>query len=238
LLIITVSLFLFVWYSDPRWERNISSNFVYLNASILLTLIQINAIILTGLLIRQVIYGLNDFENVIADITFNRIGKRPTPFAKEQSSLYREVRRAARYGRPLSVIALKVEEENLQVALPKMVKEVQQAMMKEYTLAGIARILDENLLSFDIIALRDDHFVVALPETVPESTIRIAQRLQKAVEEKMGMPLYVGTASFPDEAMTFEALVERAIENASQQSPQQLQLVYEKNEQTIAHQEV
>jgi GGDEF domain-containing protein len=232
LLIISTSLFLLVWYYDPNWGRSVSRKFTHLNAMVLLTIIQINAIILTGLLVRQITYSLSEFEEVIANITFSYIGKQPNPFSEEQKEMYRELRRARRYERPLSVIAIKISEDDIQFVLPQMVKEVQQAMMKEFTLARVAGILDENLQSFDTIALGNNHFIVVLPETTTEAAPQIAHRLEKAITEKMGTQLQVGTASFPDEAVTFESLIELATENADRQ--QEVQTSFKHKQPAIA----
>jgi GGDEF domain-containing protein len=99
-----------------------------------------------------------------------------------------------------------------------MVKEVQQAMMREYVMAGIARILDDNMHDFDTIAVHNNHFVLVLPEIPAEEAAQIAQKLEDAVKEQMKIRLQVGTATFPNEAMTFERLVELAIEKAQKSS--------------------
>lgn len=181
-----------------------------------LTVTQVSAIILTGLLARQIYYRLREFEDVVANVTFNYIGKLPKPFSEGQGMIYTEVKRARRYHRPLALIALKVNEADFQIVLPEMVKEVQQAMMREYIMAGIARILGENMHDFDTIAVRDNNFILVLPEISAEETAHIAQKLEDAVKEKMKVKLQVGTASFPNEAMTFESLVELALKNAQQ----------------------
>jgi hypothetical protein len=181
-----------------------------------LTVTQVSAILLSGLLARQIHYGLREFEGVIANITFGYIGKQPKPFSDGQGAMYREIKRARRYHRPLTVVALKVNEADMQAVLPRMVKEVQQAMMREYTMAGIARILDDNMHDFDTIAVRDNHFIVVLPEIPAEEAVHIGQKLEEAVKESMKIKLQVGTASFPNEAMTFESLVEMALQNAQQ----------------------
>jgi len=193
------------------WHENL-----LLGNALPLTVTQVSAIILTSLLARQIYYRLREFEDVIANVTFNYIGKLPKPFSEGQGTIYREVKRARRYHRPLALIAFKVNEANFQIVLPEMVKEVQQAMMREYIMAGIARILAENMHDFDTIAVRDNNFILVLPEISAEETAHIAQKLEDAVKEKMKVKLQVGTASFPNEAMTFESLVELALKNAQQ----------------------
>jgi len=215
LLIVATSLFLLVWYYDPSWTRHVSSTSWSLNAPTLLTIIQVNAIILTGLLVRQITYDLDEFESVIANITFGHVGSRPQPFAEEQSAMYREIKRARRYERPLAVMALKVDDEAIEAALPQIVKDVQNAMMKEYTLAGIARTLNDNLQGFDIIATWKNHFLVVLPETPAQAVPHIALRLKNAVKSKLGVQLQIGAASLHNQAMTFERLINLAMENAN-----------------------
>lgn len=182
-----------------------------------LTVTQVSAIILTGLLARQIHYRLQEFEEGIANITFGHIGKLPKSFSEDQGTIYREVKRARRFHRPLAIVALKINETDIQAVLPKMIKDVQQAMMRQYVLAGVARILNENRHDFDTIALRDNNFILVLPEISGEEADQIAQKLADAVKERLKIKLQVGTANFPKEAMTFESLVELALENAQRQ---------------------
>lgn len=233
LLAIVASIFLVVWYQDPIWERRVSASFSHLNATALLTIIQVNAIILTGLLSRQIMYGLSEFEDVIANITFSHVGRRPGNFSDEQSVMYREVKRARRYERPLAVMALSIDKGSFNAPTSKLVEQVQQAMMKEYTLAGISRVLDENLQSFDTIALRDNCFIVVLPETATEQVPQIGQRLQTEIKEKTGVQVGIGAASFPKEAMTFESLIELAMANANQTEDPRVPNIKPHNQQTI-----
>jgi GGDEF domain-containing protein len=221
LLIIPVPIFLGLRATLEKgdWYYNLLAGY-----ALPVTVTQVSAIILTGLLARQINYGLREFEGVIQSITFGYIGQLPKHFSDEQGPMYREVKRARRYHRPLAVIALKINEGDLQVALPKMVKEIQQAMMREYVMAGIARVLNESMHDFDTIALRDNHFILVLPEISTEEVNRIAHQLEETVKERMKIRLQVGTANFPDEAMTFESLVELALKHAAEQ-PAQVQLM-------------
>jgi GGDEF domain-containing protein len=181
-----------------------------------LTVTQISAVVLTGLISRQIHYGLREFEDVVNNITFGQVGSLPKPFSEMQGSIYREVRRARRYQRPLSVITLKIDEDSIQVALPKMIEAVQQAMMKQYVVAKVTRILDDDIDDFGTITLRDDCFILVLPEKTASEAHLIAQRLENTVQEKVSIEVQTGTASLPNEAVTFEALVELAIKNVDQ----------------------
>lgn len=208
--------FIVSWYLDPQWEASVAEDFPYLNSVILLKLIQISSIIITGLLTRQIAYGLNEFEDVVVNVTINRIGKQTPSFAEEQNVMYQEVRRASRYQRPLTVVVIKLEESSIKTALPQIAREAQQAMIEEIAVSRIARVLDETMLHFDTIARWNNYLVVVLPETEAKNSTAITQRMEQAIKEKMGVELAFGTAVFPDEAITFDGLVETAIEKTKQ----------------------
>jgi hypothetical protein len=182
-----------------------------------LTITQVCAIILTGFITRQISYGLRDIEQLVNTITSGYIGKLPKTFAEAEGLIYKELRRARRHQRPLSVVTLKLDPQSVQIALPRITKTVQQAMMNEYVLASITRILDENVTDFGTIALRDNHFIVVLPETPGNEAPVVAKNLQQAIQKEMNIQLFTGTASFPSDAVTFEALVELAITNTDGQ---------------------
>lgn len=182
-----------------------------------LTVTQVSAILFTGLITRQISYGLRDVEQLINTITSGYIGKLPKAFSEAEGLIYKELRRARRHQRPLSVVTLRVDPESIQVTLPKITEEVQRAMMNEYVLARITRILDQNVTDFGTIALRDNHFIVVLPETPGSDAPLVAKNLQQAIQKELDIQLFTGTASFPNDAVTFEALVERAIKDAGKQ---------------------
>ncbi len=208
-----VFFFLALWYNHPFWRRLPTFAVDQVTTITSLTMLQVCAIILTGFLARQISKSVHEFEGVIANITFNHIGTRPKPFLEAQDVLYQELKRARYYQRPLSIVALQVDEEAIQANLPQMVQQVQHAMMKEYVLAGLARVLDDELHDFNAMTLRDNCFIVALPEIGAEDIAGTMQRLEGVLKEKANIVVNIGMASFPDEAVTFEALVEQAVEN-------------------------
>lgn len=197
-------LFKLIWRDDPVFGQALP-----------LTITQVSGIVLTGLIARQISYGLRDVKQIVNNVTTAYIGKLPQSFSEAQGIIYKELRRARRHHRPLSVITLQVDPASVKVALPRMIKEIQQVMMNEYAMAGITRVLDSNVTDFGTIALRDNQFIVVLPEITDHEAPLIAQSLCNAVQEKMDVKLHIGTASFPTEAVTFEALIDLASSKAN-----------------------
>jgi hypothetical protein len=185
-----------------------------LGSGIPITVTELGAITLTGVLAHQLARSLHEFESAVANITIGRIGKESTPFSSGQAEMYREVKRAREHDRPLTMVAMKVKESSMQVAMHRMVEEAQRTMMKRYVQAGIARILSEELQDYDIVAQQDDWFILLLPETPPEEHARLAARLHQVIAENMRVDVEIGATTFPDEAVTFESLINLAMHKA------------------------
>jgi GGDEF domain-containing protein len=203
---IPMFLVLKVWMKSTMWGSNLP-----------MTVIEVCVIILTTILARKVSMGISEFESAVANITIGQISNLPESFSAGQGEMYRQVRRARDHQRPLALMALRVEEGSIPVALDRMVQEAQQAMMRQYVLSGVSKTLCNGLEDYNIIAKRNDHFLVLLPEVTPDKLPDLVKQMRKAVSEQVGVTLQVGTASLPENAATFEALVEKAEEKMDMQ---------------------
>jgi GGDEF domain-containing protein len=197
---IPVFLVLKAWWKSRLW-----------GASLPLTVTEVCVIVVTIILARWVSSGVSEFERAITHITIGQVPMLSESFSTGQAEMYQEVRRARHHQRPLALLAIEVEEESIQVALDRMVRETQQAMMKRYVMSDVARMLCDKLEDYDIIAQKNDHFIVLLPEVTSNQLTDLADQLRQAVSEETGVKLQVGTASFPNDAATFESLVKKAI---------------------------
>ncbi|MBV7336993.1 hypothetical protein KFU94_53950 [Chloroflexi bacterium TSY] len=178
--------------------------------SFYLTLTYASAILLTGLITRRLGQRIFDLESFIADTTFAHIGPYPKLYEESRGVMYEEVQRARRYERPLSAVMLKFDEQTIKTALPKVVRDIQRSLTKEFLLAKMAHTLDDNLHSFNPIALQNDCFVAFLPETTEQEAEQIALRLQDAIEQSLNIRLQSGVASLSHECVTFETLMDNA----------------------------
>jgi GGDEF domain-containing protein len=179
-------------------------------AGIPLTVMEACAILITMGLMRAISLEVGAFEKAVANITLGQVGKLPPTFSEKQGEIYQEVRRARNYQRPLMLMAISVEESSIQVAVDRIVERIQQLMAKQYALSGIAKTLCEET-ECSMIALQDDHFLVLLPELTPENYPALAARLRKSILEQVGVTLQIGVASLPEDTLTFEGLVDKAV---------------------------
>jgi hypothetical protein len=187
-------------------------------AALPLTVMEMACIVVTTLLARWISLDLREFEDAVEHIT---IGPRQSPasFSVEHSEMYREVRRARSYQRPAAMLAIGLETESIQIALDRLTKEAQQVMMKRYALAGVSKTLCEELQDSSFIAVQDDHFLVLMPEVTPDELPGVTERLRQMVSKRVGVNLRIGAASLPQDAITFESLINQAIRNMNHKPP-------------------
>ena len=198
---IPIFLVLKAWAGYPVWGMAMP-----------FTVTEICVIATTIILARWVSNGVGEFESAIAHITIGEVDRLVEPFSTGQAEMYREIRRARHHQRPLALMAVGVEERSIQVVLDRMVQEVQRVMMKRYVLSDVARTLCHRLEDYNVVAQTNDHFLILLPEVASEQLADLVGRLRQVVSEQVGVALQIGTASFPDDAVTFESLVEKAVE--------------------------
>jgi diguanylate cyclase (GGDEF)-like protein len=115
-----------------------------------------------------------------------------------------EMTRARRYERPLVLLLIGVDGWSTMVAE----RGRREAFEKLSTLATRVRRL---LRDVDAIGLHGDgRLAVLLPETPLDGALVVADRIEQAALQEVGMRTRIGAAVFPDDAGTVEALLREA----------------------------
>ncbi len=177
-----------------------------------LTVTELFIISVTASLARSVSKGVGEFEHALARITIGSTDALADSLSNGEAEMSKELKRARNHQRPLGLLAIEIENASIQAVLDRMVQEAVQAMMKQYVLSDVARTLCEKLEDYDIIARHDDNFLILLPEVTSGQLFDLAGRLREVVYEETGVALKVGVASFPEDALTFENLMEKAVQ--------------------------
>ena len=179
-------------------------------ANLPITVTEICAIGITIFLTAQIGRRLDSLQEAVTSLTIDQLYKRTHSFETGQGPIYREIRRARNYHRPAALLAISVTEDSLNQSLDRFVQEAQREILKKYVAARVANFLVEELQDTDVIAKRNDHFITLLPEISRENVAKVVARLEAAGKEKLGLSFEIGASTFPDEAVTFERLLERA----------------------------
>lgn len=132
---------------------------------------------------------------------------------KESDALVNlQMRSSRRTNRALSVVLIDVNIENAHVALQATAKEIQQLLVKRYSLASLTKLLTKTIRRTDFVLDRskDGQLVLIAPEMRKEQALALIERLDKTAQRRLGVSVSCGVASFPQQGATFEELLYQA----------------------------
>jgi hypothetical protein len=175
-----------------------------------ITVTEICAIGLTIVLTGQMARSLQEMREAVTSLTISHLIEGTQSFAMGQGRIYGEIRRARLYKRPAALLAISVADGAPEISLNRYIQEAQREIINKYIAARVANLLVEELKDCDVITQREAHFITLLPETSRENVLETVKKLETAAKEKLGLELKIGLSTFPDEAVTFESLLEQA----------------------------
>jgi hypothetical protein len=110
------------------------------------------------------------------------------------------------------VVLLESESDD-EKSMKEMLKGLQHDLLHRFTSARIGQIIDESIRQTDFM-LRDHRgrFIILCPETDFNNATLLARRMSQAIKEKVGLQIHWGVAAFPEEALTFDDLLQKARE--------------------------
>ncbi len=149
-------------------------------------------------------------EEVLREFALGPAREPIEPFSRSQGEMFREVRRARRHERPLSLLAVSASGPQPSAALAGLLEEARRESIDRYVAGKVTALLDEETSGSTVIADRGDHYLMLLPEASRPEAEQLAKRLERAAAERHGIALRFGISSFPHQEITFEKLLETA----------------------------
>jgi GGDEF domain-containing protein len=175
-----------------------------------ITITEIVAVWITIATAREMGRSLEELRQAAIKTLLTHLHYRTRPFDLGQAEIYREIRRARKFERPLSVLAIAPSASSLHLSLDRFTLELQRDCVQNYVFARVAELLSREMKDCDILAHESSHFITVLPEAGRETALATASRLQQLAHDRLGIDLQVGVSVFPDEEVTFVKLLERA----------------------------
>ncbi len=150
------------------------------------------------------------------------LGAVPT-FRRTLPQLSNELARVRRYNRPLSVLVLRIESDQLLLNLKRSLasetgngsagsyNNIMQTIQLVFSLVG--SILSESLRDSDIACydVANNQYIILLPESDRAQATQTVQRLKKLLFKRTAGHLVAGIAEFPQEGLIIEDLVKTAM---------------------------
>lgn len=161
---------------------------------------------------HQLALQISHAESIMDALALSAFPNRARDIESENQRIKIELTRSRRYHRPLSVVVIQTESDDEKITR-EMLKSVQQDLLSRFTSARVGQIVDDRIRQTDLV-LRDyqGRFIVLCPETDFDNAALLATRIAQAIKERTSLRVLWGVAAFPEEALTFEDLLQKARE--------------------------
>ena len=175
-----------------------------------LTVTEACSLLITASLTKLIAEAIRDFEDRAQRVLHMHFDRPVADVGASQTQLYREVRRARKFGRPLTVLALSASNVEDAALRAQFIEEIQRRGVRKYVASRLAQVINSCVSDCDIVAYRDNCFFVMCPEVAGDKTAQVSRRLIQAARRELGLTLNIGSATFPEEEVTLGGLLERA----------------------------
>lgn len=169
--------------------------------------------LVTGMMLaREITLSFREMEQTIEKLIFATFSGRALLFEEASKVIQTELARSRRYNRPLSLVIIEPDAVAMGAEFQPAPREIQQQLARRYVMAQIAEILDKEARNTDTIVKQDkpDRFIILCPETQTSNTNTLIRRVVEKTRAQVGVQVGFGVAAFPEEAMTFEELLQKA----------------------------
>lgn len=190
--------------------------FIYISASVAFPdallqpieyIVQALLIILSSFLAYDVGRRIGELDKTLEGLSSNAYPNRVRDIYSSRDLISAEITRSRRYHHPLSVLTIRLEKPKDKQSW-KELNSLANDMIERFAIAKASQILSDMARSTDVILQdRNGEFVLLCPETNLTNATIVAERIEAAVAAGLNAKIEWGSAAFPDEALTFEDLL-------------------------------
>ena len=209
---VVVKLILFVFFEGRPLLGGI---YTYLSVT------ELSLLLISIWLAHKLAHAIRDFEDAVKTVTFAGSDHHIRGITEANEVIQTEMFRSRHNHHPLSVIVIEPDTVSIRSSLHRLVREAQQSMMNHYITNNLAMLLNQQLRRSDLVLEQRDanRVVLVCPDTNKTDSEVLVEYIGDVVARQMGLTIKCGTASFPQEALTFEELVDRAGQDITQFEP-------------------
>ena len=162
------------------------------------------------------------YEAGLRKLVLGRHGNQIHDTESAEALVHAEILRSRNFDRPLSVISFGAPAAFNPTQIAHLKAEIELAIAQKLGLEQLADLIGQRTRRTDILMLDRDsgQLVILCPETDASTAREIADQLIQFVDDKLEVQLSWGTASFPEEGLTYQSLLEQAEISAAQREQQ------------------
>jgi hypothetical protein len=177
-----------------------------------LTITEIALLALLTFLAHQVATELNEFDKAVLMVSVLRGRPQIPPIEDSQDRILAELNRSRHYNSPLSLIVVDFETSGIPVQIPRILLNMQKEMVDRYLQVRIGEMIRPALRRMDLLLddQANNRLLILTPEVKVQDTQILIDRIRQDISSHLQIDAAFGVASFPDEALTFEDLIQEA----------------------------
>jgi hypothetical protein len=174
---------------------------------------------------HQLAVQISHAESVMDALALSAFPNQARDIESEHQRIKIELTRSRRYHRPLSLIVIQADSHSANRSddgpIPKeMLKSIQHDLLSRFTSARVGQIIDDCIRQTDLVMKdRRGRFIILCPETDRGNATLLAKRIVQAVSGRTSLHALWGVAAFPEEALTFDDLLQTARERLADSMP-------------------
>ena len=176
-----------------------------------LTMTEATLLMVIAFISQRLSQSLIEFQDGFDVMALSLGGKPLQTVSKASGDIRREITRSRHYHRPLSVIVIEPDQRSFHLAMPRIFEELQKGVLTRFARVKLAQSMHHHLRLMDLILEEDgsDRFIILCPEVDSQGSAVLVERVQTVINQA-GIAAQCSTATFPDNALTFEGLVNQA----------------------------
>jgi hypothetical protein len=153
---------------------------------------------------------IGQLDKTLDGLSSNAYPNRVRDIEDARDLIAAEITRSRRYHHPLSILTFRLSRQRNKKTW-KGYEPLEIEMLERFTVAKISQILCDLARNTDLVLRdKDGHFVLICPETDTNKVAILAGRISVTVYEILKTEIDWGSAAFPDEALTFDDLLQTA----------------------------
>lgn len=183
-------------------------------------LIQLLLLLLSSVLTYDVGRRIDQLDKTMEGLASISAPSHAQDIQSAQRLIAAELTRSRRYHHPLSILAVKLDKPKGKEGWREL-ESLTNDMYERFAIAKVSKILSDLARSTDLVLVdKKGHFVMLCPETNLNGINIIADRISEAVKDVVNVDIEWGGAAFPDEALTFDDLLQTAQQRLHGSNPQ------------------
>ncbi|MEI6290352.1 MAG: hypothetical protein WCP19_07970 [Chloroflexota bacterium] len=179
------------------------------------TIVEVLCVSIGALLVSEFIHRLVEMDKTLQDLIYSSFTGRTIKMEEAEFEIKNELLRSRRYQHQMTILVVKPNPESIDLLAKKSEKEINHTIARKYTLGKISEVLNATSRRPDLVIKQEgnDNFIIIAPETSGEKSALLNDRVRDAIKKNLDITVEIGTATFPEDALTFDELLRKASTN-------------------------